>query len=90
MPLEAAESLAAPGSADRDAAHRSDCERLLVLLSALPDRERELISLKYGAGLTNRAIARVTGLGESNVGTILHRTIAGLRERWDRKETHHG
>jgi RNA polymerase sigma-70 factor (ECF subfamily) len=90
VPLEAAESLAAPGSADRDAAHRSDCERLLVLLSALPDRERELISLKYGAGLTNRALARVTGLGESNVGTILHRTIAGLRERWDRKETHHG
>jgi RNA polymerase sigma-70 factor (ECF subfamily) len=49
----------------------------------LPERERELLSLKYGAGLTNRAIARLTGLSESNVGTLLHRTIAGLRTEWD-------
>ena len=52
-------------------------------LAALPERERELLALKYGAGATNRAIAKLTGLGESNVGTILHRTIAALRARWD-------
>ena len=40
-----------------------------------PERERELLALKYGAGATNRDIATITGLGESNVGTILHRTI---------------
>ena len=45
--------------------------------------ERELLALKYGADLTNRAIARVTGLSESNVGTILHRTVLALRTRWD-------
>ena len=45
--------------------------------------ERELVSLKYGAGVTNRAIAQLTGLSESNVGTILHRTIDALRARWD-------
>ena len=47
------------------------------------DRERELVSLKYGAGLTNRAIARLLGLTESNVGTILHRTVTRLRAGWD-------
>ena len=52
------------------------------LLAALPDRERELVALKYGAGLTNRAIARLTGLTESNVGTILHRAIVALRADW--------
>ena len=48
----------------------------------LPEREREVIALRYGSGLTNRAIARLTGLSESNVGTILHRTVARLREAW--------
>jgi RNA polymerase sigma-70 factor (ECF subfamily) len=57
--------------------------RLLRLVAALPERERELLALKYGAGATNRAIARVTGLSESNVGTILHRVVSALRARWD-------
>jgi RNA polymerase sigma-70 factor, ECF subfamily len=38
--------------------------------------------LKYGAGATNRAISEVTGLSESNVGTILHRAVQTLREKW--------
>ena len=54
-----------------------------ALLAALPERERELLALKYGADATNRAIATITGLGESNVGTILHRTVVSLRARWD-------
>ncbi len=89
-PLEEAEGLAGTGGPEDDAALRSDCERLLRLLVPLPERERELLSLKYGAGLTNRAIARVMGLSESNVGTILNRTIADLRVRWDEKETGNG
>ena len=81
---EAAEVRAAESSEDQ-AERRSDVERLTRLLAELPERERELLSLKYGAGLTNRAIARLTGLSESNVGTLLHRTIAGLRAEWDAK-----
>ena len=57
--------------------------RLDRLLRELPDRERELVALKYGTDATNRAIATLTGLSESNVGTILHRTIVSLRARWD-------
>jgi len=57
--------------------------RLTELLRALPERERDLLALKYGADATNRAIATLTGLSESNVGTILHRTIGALRARWD-------
>ncbi|MCE9628027.1 MAG: RNA polymerase subunit sigma-70, partial [Candidatus Eisenbacteria bacterium] len=40
---------------------------------------RELIALKYGADLNNRAIARQLGLSETNVGSILHRAVAKLR-----------
>ena len=57
--------------------------RLSELLRELPERERELLALKYGADATNRAIATLTGLSESNVGTILHRTVVSLRSRWD-------
>jgi RNA polymerase sigma-70 factor (ECF subfamily) len=79
-----AEDTAGAGETPEAAALRtSRRHRLRVLLGELPARERELIALKYGAGATNRAIAAQTGLGESNVGTILQRTIARLRARWD-------
>lgn len=51
--------------------HQQDLARLQVLLARLPAREREVIELKYGAALTNRAIAQLTGLQESHVGTLL-------------------
>jgi len=81
-PLEEAEGVAGGATPEDLAVQRSDLERLGRLLEALPDRERELVALKYGAGLTNRAIARMTGLSESNVGTLLHRTVQTLRARW--------
>ena len=62
---------------------RAEFSRLSLLLSRLPARERELIALKYGAGLTNRAIARLTGLSESNVGTIVHRVVSAMRREWE-------
>jgi len=63
---------------------QTDFARLSRLLVRLPARERELVSLKYGADLTNREIARLTGLSESNVGTILHRVVQGLKAAWER------
>jgi len=57
--------------------------KLNRLLDNLPDRSRELISLKYGGGLNNREIASLTGLTESNVGTILHRVVEDLRKQWE-------
>jgi len=81
-PLEQAMAVPAGGTPETDLLARSELERLGRLLSGLAERERELIALKYGAGLGNRAIARQTGLSESNVGTILHRTIQALRAGW--------
>ncbi len=64
---------------------RSDFERLSCLLARLTDRERELVALKYGADLTNRTIAHLSGISESNVGTILHRVTLQLRAAWEEK-----
>jgi len=58
-------------------------ERRIVLTGALRDlepRERELVALKFFAGLSNGEIARVLGISESNAGTRLHRVVDKLRE----------
>lgn len=58
-------------------------EFLQDLILELPEREQELIALKYGAGLSNREISRITRLSESNVGSILHRIAITIRKKWD-------
>lgn len=58
-------------------------KRLVSMLASLPEREREIFSLKYGAQFTNRSIAKIVGVTESNVGTILYRVVNELRENWE-------
>lgn len=55
-------------------------------LSALTARERELVALKFFAGLSNGEIADVTGTTESNAGTRLHRVLQKLRRACDEAE----
>jgi RNA polymerase sigma factor (sigma-70 family) len=51
-----------------------------VALNRLSAREREIVALKFHAGLTNAELARVIGVSESNAGTQLHRTMEKLRK----------
>jgi RNA polymerase sigma-70 factor (ECF subfamily) len=63
-----------------------DSERRLVLaaaMGALSAGERELIALKFFAGLSNSEIAEVLEISESNAGTRLHRVLTKLREACD-------
>jgi RNA polymerase sigma-70 factor (ECF subfamily) len=83
LPLEDATGVVQSSlSPEEELQGRADQQRLARLIAGLPERERELLALKYGAGETNRAIARLTGLSESNVGTIVSRTVATLRTQW--------
>lgn len=81
-PLEAAAHVTTGGTPEDTQAHASDLARLALLVEQLPERERDLLALKYGAGETNRVIAELTGVSESNVGTIIHRAVRTLREHW--------
>jgi RNA polymerase sigma-70 factor (ECF subfamily) len=56
---------------------------LLAALQTLNVRERDLIALKFTSGLTNRRIADMTKLSESNVGVILYRAMQKLKTRLD-------
>jgi RNA polymerase sigma-70 factor (ECF subfamily) len=67
-----------------DEGDRSELRMLLAnALGMLEGHERELIALKFFAGLSNGEIARVLGTTESNAGTKLHRTVTKLREACD-------
>ena len=52
---------------------------MLAALSRLDERERELLALKFASCMTNRQIAGLSGLSESNVGVILYRALHHLR-----------
>ncbi len=52
-------------------------------IAQLTARERELVALKFHAGLSNAELARVLGVSETNAGTLLHRTITKLRTACD-------
>ena len=75
-----------PEDVSEDALVADDEEDMVVrraavreALDALAPRERELIALKFHAGLTNAELASVLGVSESNAGTMLHRAVQKLR-----------
>jgi RNA polymerase sigma-70 factor, ECF subfamily len=51
-----------------------------VALASLEPHDRELIALKFHAGLGNAEIAAVLGVSTSNAGTRVHRALTRLRE----------
>jgi RNA polymerase sigma-70 factor (ECF subfamily) len=52
-------------------------------LKLLGEREQKIIKLKFWCGFSNRSIAKLLGLGESNVGVILYRAVQRLRHTLD-------
>jgi RNA polymerase sigma-70 factor, ECF subfamily len=70
----------APDDAADAALRRTTLRAAIATLSA---RERELVALKFFAGLQNAEIARVIGTTESNAGTKLHRVVEKLRRACD-------
>ena len=52
-------------------------------LAKLSGREREIVALKFHAGMSNAELARALGVSESNAGTLLYRTMEKLRKACD-------
>jgi RNA polymerase sigma factor (sigma-70 family) len=80
-PLEAIEDglqEAAP-TPERQVLQREQSAKLLALLEGLNEREQDIISLKFGAQLTNRMIASMAGVSESSVGVTVYRALRKLR-----------
>jgi RNA polymerase sigma-70 factor, ECF subfamily len=68
---------AAPGDEAEASATRA---AVRAAMASLEPREREVIALKFFAGLSNDELARVLRTSTSNAGTILHRAVQRLRK----------
>jgi RNA polymerase sigma factor (sigma-70 family) len=80
-PADLTQTHAAQGGDQTEEALRRAAVRLA--LATLPARDRELIALKFHAGLSNGEIAAVLGVSESNAGTMLYRAMHKLRSACD-------
>ncbi len=76
LPWEQAAERADPGPAPEDQVigreRRQTAERALRRLN---EREREIVALKFGGGMTNAEISGLTGLNANHVGVILCRAL---------------
>lgn len=75
-----------PAIADRFAADDAALARTLSMrafvdrLRALPERDRQVLALRYGADLSARDVAKALGLSEDNVHQIASRALRKLRD----------
>lgn len=72
----AAAAFTTDGDDDRAARRAS----VRAALEALEPRERELIALKFHAGMSYAEIGGVLGISESNAATRVHRAVTKLRK----------
>ena len=73
----------APGSVEETVVGRLTLEQALSRLSA---RDRELVALRYGADLSARRIAELTGTTVNGTEVALHRALARLRAELERDD----
>lgn len=87
-PLDAADALEQlwVESPERAVLDRDDWRRLLGYVAELDDRDREILGLRFAAGLGNREVGAIVGLTEANVAQIVHRAVVKLRRRFASEE----
>jgi len=63
------------------AEHREGAAGAMRVLSTLPEKQQEVIRLRFQNGLSYKQIAAITTLSVSNVGFLIHTAIRTLREQ---------
>lgn len=82
-PLDDAPPAAAPEASPASAMVRTeDRGQLLVLVGRLPERQREVVRLRYQEGLSYQEISDRTGYAVGYVGVLLHSALQALRHGW--------
>jgi RNA polymerase sigma-70 factor (ECF subfamily) len=59
---------------------KAELQEVWRLLGHLGEQEQEILSLKFSSAYTNREIAGMLRLTESNIGVIVYRSLRKLRE----------
>lgn len=59
-----------------------DAKQLRVLIDALPDEQRETLTLRYFSDLRNKEIAKILTVSEKTVASNISRALQTLRDLW--------
>jgi len=82
-PIDAMETAATGRTAESDPARiveqTEEQGRVAQMLETLPDKQREVLYLKFQQGLSYKEISRVTGWSVGNVGFLIHTGMKTLR-----------
>jgi RNA polymerase sigma-70 factor (sigma-E family) len=70
--------LPAGASAEDSALANDDARRAILALASLPDRQRQVLVLRFYLDLPDAQIAREMGIGESTVRSTAHRALTAL------------
>lgn len=74
----------------KNAVLTDDKHTLKSLMGNLPEREQEVLRLKFQNGLSYKEISEITELSVSNVGFILHKTLKELRSQFQQQRERGG
>ena len=66
-------------SVEGEVVNREEVRAITMLLSEFPQREQDIVALKFDAELPNAQIAKIMDVSEPNVRVILFRTLRKLR-----------
>lgn len=83
LPFEAPDRLPGPAQ-ELEAAQEQ--RALMAALAELPEEQREIVTLRFFGGMTNRDIGHLLGLSESNVAVILFRSVRRMRKSFPGSE----
>ena len=62
-----------------------DLSTVLGIISSLPERQQEVVRLKFQSGLSYKDISKITSLSVSHVGVILHESVMAIRKQMSLK-----
>jgi RNA polymerase sigma-70 factor (ECF subfamily) len=68
------------GSVEDRIEDRDETEKLMEIISDLPDDRRELLILKHVEGMTNAEIGEIMDRTEGAIKALYHRTLESLRD----------
>ena len=77
---EALDSVPSHTTVESQVLQQEEVAAIARLVRQLPQREQEIIALKFDAELSNQQIAEIVGLREGNVRIILFRSLRKLRD----------
>lgn len=84
--LDEAEHVLGGLSPEQQLLQREQHQLLLETMAILPERDREILHLRFFGRLTNRKIAEIMDLKEKTVSVIILRALQKLRTRLEAQE----